>query len=192
MFKQTLITAVTVLALTAGTAAYADKYVIDTKGAHASIQFKISHLGYSWIYGRFNRFSGEFEYNEEQPAASKVAVEIDTASIDSNHAERDKHLRSDDFLDVSKYPKATFVSTGYEDQGDGKALLKGDFTLHGVTRPIVIEVRHIGAGDDPWGGFRRGFEGTTQVALKDYDIGFNLGPTSTSAEIILTVEGVRQ
>ena len=77
-------------------AAQAADYVIDTKGAHAFIQFKIAHLGYSWLLGRFNTFSGEFSYDENNPAASRVKVDIDVASLDSNHAERDKHLRGDD------------------------------------------------------------------------------------------------
>ncbi|MCB1736569.1 MAG: YceI family protein, partial [Gammaproteobacteria bacterium] len=73
--------------------AHADKYQIDTKGAHAFIQFRIKHLGYSWLYGRFNTFDGWFSYDEANPDASQVEVNIDTASVDSNHAERDKHLR---------------------------------------------------------------------------------------------------
>ncbi len=192
MIKTFSAAAFAVLALLLAPAAIADKYTIDTKGAHASIQFKISHLGYSWIYGRFNKFSGEFEYDEKQPSGASVSVEIDTASIDSNHAERDKHLRSDDFLDVSKYPKASFVSTGYEPTGDNEGLLKGDFTLKGVTKPIVIETMYIGGGKDPWGGYRQGFEGTTTIALKDFGITYDLGPASANAEIILVVEGIRQ
>ena len=113
--------------------ASADDYVIDTKGAHAFVQFKISHLGYSWVIGRFNDFSGGFSYDEANPAASKVSVSINAASVDSNHAERDKHLRSKDFLKVDEFSTITFNSTSYEEKGDGKALLKGDLTLHGVT-----------------------------------------------------------
>ena len=91
--------------------ASAADYVIDTKGGHASINFKIPHLGFSWLTGRFDTFSGTFTYDDKKPEASKVSVEIDTTSLNSNHAERDKHLRSADFLDAAKFPKATFVST---------------------------------------------------------------------------------
>jgi polyisoprenoid-binding protein YceI len=170
----------------------AEDYVIDTKKAHAFIQFKISHLGFSWLLGRFNRFEGSFSYDEKNESASKVDVTIDTASVDTNHAERDKHLRSDDFLDVKKFPKATFQSTSFTPKGDGKALLTGDFTLHGVTRPVEIAVKHIGAGPDPWGGFRRGFEGRTRLALKDFGIDFNLGPASKEVELFLSIEGIRK
>ena len=166
-------------------------YKIDTKGAHAFVQFRIKHLGYSWLYGRFNKFDGSFSYDEKNPSVAKVEVTIDTASIDSNHAERDKHLRSEDFLDVGKYPRARFVSTSFTEQGDGKAELKGELTLHGVTRPITIDVEHIGHGDDPWGGYRRGFAGTTEFALADFGIKKNLGPASREVEMILSIEGVR-
>jgi len=172
--------------------ALADKYIIDTEGSHAFIQFRIQHLGYSWLTGRFNTFSGNFDYDESNPDKASVQVEIDIASIDSNHAERDKHLRGDDFLDVDKYPKAKFESTSFSENGDGTAVLKGNLTLHGVTRPVTIDVEHIGHGDDPWGGYRRGFEGTTRIALADYGVKYNLGPKSREVELILSVEGVRQ
>ena len=170
----------------------AEKYVIDTEGSHAFIQFRILHLGYSWLSGRFNTFKGEFEYDENNPDKASVQVEIDVASIDSNHAERDKHLRGEDFLDVKKFPKASFVSTAFKDNGDGTAVLKGDLTLHGVTKPVTIDVEHIGHGEDPWGGYRRGFEGTTRIALADYNINYNLGPKSKEVELTLSVEGIRQ
>ncbi len=170
----------------------ADEYVIDTKGAHAFVQFKVKHLGYSWLWGRFDRFEGSFTYDEANPANNRVNVRVDTTSVNSNHADRDKHLRSDDFLDVEKYPEATFKSTGYEKTGDDTALVKGDLTLHGVTRPIVIEVTETGAGNDPWGGYRRGFTGKVTLKFKDFGIDYNLGEASTEFHLILDVEGKRQ
>jgi len=172
--------------------AQAANYVIDTARAHAFVQFRVQHLGFSWLYGRFNAFNGDFSYDAENPKASKVNVTIDTSSLDTNHGERDKHLRSADFLDTAKFPKATFVSTGLTPNGDGSAKLSGDFTLHGVTKPITIEVKKMGEGKDPWGGYRAGFEGSTTITMADYGITYNLGPASTTAEILLTFEGVRQ
>ena len=168
------------------------EYLIDTKGAHAFIQFHIKHLGYSWLVGRFNTFSGSFEYDEKNPDAASITVDIDTASIDSNHAERDKHLRDDEFLNVEKHPKARFVSNSYRDLGNDKGELKGELTLNGVTRPITIDVTHIGAGMDPWGGYRRGFEGRTSFALADFGIKRNLGPASKEVHLWLGIEGIRQ
>jgi len=172
--------------------ALADKYVIDTKGAHASIQFKIKHLGYSWLTGRFNDFKGEFTFDENNLAASQVNVVIETKSVDSNHAERDKHLRGNDFLEVSTYPKAIFQSTSVVPSADGSFQLVGDLTLHGVTKSVTIDAEHIGGGNDPWGGYRNGFSGTTTIKLKDFGIDYNLGPASETVELNLHVEGIRQ
>lgn len=182
------------LALSLGSvgAASAADYVIDTEGAHAFIQFKISHLGYSWLLGRFNEFNGSFSFDESKPEASKVAVTVKTASVDSNHAERDKHLRGEDFFHVSKYPEAKFVSTGVEYLGDDKARIKGQLTLRGVTRDIVIDAKRIGGGQDPWGGYRQGFEGTTTLKLKDFGFPYNLGPAAEQVELFLSVEGIRK
>jgi polyisoprenoid-binding protein YceI len=174
------------------TPAYAADYLIDTKDAHAFIQFKISHLGYSWVLGRFNSFDGSFSYDPKDPASSRVEVVIQTDSIDSNHAERDKHLRGDKFLHADRYPEARFVSRAYTERADGSALLAGELTLRGVTRPIDIQVSQIGAGMDPWGGYRRGFEGRTRLQLKDFGIDFNLGPTASEVQLELVVEGIRQ
>ncbi len=174
--------------------ALADDYVIDTKGAHAAINFKIKHLGYSWLTGRFNTFSGNFSYDPANVAASTISVNIDTTSIDSNHAERDKHLRGGDFLEVSKYPEAKFVSkriTDIDDDGEEFDIV-GDLTLHGVTKEVTIEVEKIGEGKDPWGGYRVGFEGETTIMLKDFGIDYDLGPASRSVELELQVEGIKQ
>ena len=171
--------------------AFAADYVIDTKGAHASINFRIKHLGYSWLVGRFDTFSGAFTYDDKAPEASKLNVEIDSASLNSNNAERDKHLRSAEFIDVAKFPKATFVSKSVTGK-DGKMTIKGDLTLHGVTKEVTIEAEHIGGGADPWGGFRDGFTGTTKLALADFGIVYNLGPASKDVELTLNVEGVKK
>jgi len=180
------------VALTAPSLLQAADYVIDTEKAHAFIQFRIKHLGYSWLLGRFNDFDGSFSYDEADPSASTVEVTIRTASIDSNHAERDKHLRGKDFLDVDKFPQATFVSTGFSENDDKSAVLSGNLTLRGVTRAVNIAVKPVGHGPDPWGGKRRGFEGTTTLKLTDYNIDFDLGPAAREVELFLSVEGIEQ
>ena len=186
-----LLLAVLVAAGAAVAPAQAADYVIDTAKSHASINFRIKHLGYSWLTGRFNDFAGTFAYDEAHPEASKIKVEVKTDSIDSNHAERDKHLRSKEFLDTAAYPTATFESTGVK-VNDGKATITGNFTLHVVTNPIEIASDRVGVGDDPWGGFRQGFSGTTRIPLKDFGINFDLGPASQEVELTLNIEGVRQ
>ena len=186
----TLILGAGLLCLSANTPAA--NYVIDTKGAHAFIQFHIKHLGYSWLVGRFNTFAGDFSYDEANPDGAQVSVTIETASVDSNHAERDKHLREEEFLNVAAHPQARFVSTSYREGPDGKGELKGEFTLNGVTRPLTIAVTQIGAGPDPWGGFRRGFEGRTSFALTDFGIQRDLGPASKEVHLWLGIEGIRK
>lgn len=181
------------LALTLSSAAFsAETYQIDKKGMHAAIQFKIKHLGYSWLIGRFNDFDGTIVYDEKSPTASSVNVTIQTASVDSNHAERDKHLRSDDFLNVSKFPTATFKSDKVVNKSKGNVDIIGTLTLNGVSKSVTIDASEIGAGSDPWGGFRRGFEGTAEIALKDFNINFNLGPASEKVLLELYVEGIRK
>jgi polyisoprenoid-binding protein YceI len=188
--KKSLL-AIGLLALISGSVLAAD-YAVDNAGAHASINFKIKHLGFSWLTGRFNNFDGKFNYDPAKPEEAKIVINIDTDSVDSNHAERDKHLRSDDFLHSSKYPKAKFVSKKIEDVGGEKLKIYGDFTLHGITKSIVIAATKIGEGTDPWGGYRVGFEGTTRIAMADYGITKNLGPASTHVELSFNIEGIKQ
>ena len=168
--------------------AHAEAYVIDTKGAHASINFSVKHLGYSWLTGRFDNFSGTFEFNKEDPAKSHVTVEIDTTSVNSNHEARDKHLRSDDFLDTAKFPKASFKSTKIEVTGDKTAKIIGDLTLHGVTKSVTIDASYIGGGDDPWGGYRQGFMGTTTISMGDFGFKKDYGQVNLE----LHAEGIRK
>ncbi|MEQ3725481.1 YceI family protein [Alcanivorax sp.] len=194
----TLLKKITVpaLALLLSSMALADQpggtYQFDKKGAHQFVTFKISHLGYSWLYGRFNDFNGTFTVDAENPENSQVTATIQTASVDSNHAERDKHLRGDDFLDVNEYPTATFKSTKIEKTGEKTAKIIGDFTLHGVTKPVTLDAKMIGYGDDPWGGYRMGLEASTTLTLSDFGITKNLGPASETVEIIISVEGIKQ
>lgn len=191
MLKKSILGLTTAaLLMTAGTASAAD-YKIDKEGQHAFVQFRIKHLGYSWLYGTFKDFDGAFTFDEADPAKDKVNVTIKTGSVDTNHAERDKHLRSADFLNASKFPQATFVSTGVEKQGDGLTV-NGNLTLNGVTKPVKLAAKLTGEGKDPWGGYRAGFEATGKLALKDFNIKSDLGPASQEVELMISVEGVRQ
>ncbi|MFJ3261411.1 YceI family protein [Pseudomonas sp. NPDC086581] len=191
MLKKTFAALALGTALFSAGQAMAADYKIDKEGQHAFIEFRIKHLGYSWLYGRFDDFDGAFTFDEKNPSADKVKVTINTNSVNSNHAERDKHLRSPDFLNVSKNPTATFESTGVKAEGKN-AEITGNLTLNGVTKPVTIKAELIGQGDDPWGGYRAGFLGTTTLKLKDFNIQRDLGPASQEVELTLSVEGVRQ
>ncbi|MET1079925.1 MAG: YceI family protein [Pseudomonas sp.] len=192
MLKKTLTALALGTALLGAGQAMAADYAIDKQGQHAFVNFKISHLGFSWLYGTFKDFDGTFSYDEKNPEASKVKVTLNTASVDSNHAERDKHIRSKDFLNVDKNPTATFVSTGVKSTGSGTADITGDLTLNGVTKPVVIAAKFIGQGESQWGDYRAGFEGSTKLKLKDFAIQKDLGETAQEVELIISVEGVRQ
>ncbi|MCG8672491.1 MAG: YceI family protein [Pseudomonadales bacterium] len=190
--KMTFRAVVLLLAMNSTAAlAAAEDYIIDTKGAHAFIQFKIKHLGYSWLYGRFDTFSGTMKIDEKNPENSSIEITVDTASLNSNHAERDKHLRGEDFLNVKKYPTSTFKSTSVKKTGEGTGLLTGELTLHGVTKSIEVPISYVGGGKDPWGGYRHGFTGSTTLKLKDYGIDYNLGPASTEVELLLDIEAIK-
>lgn len=184
--------AVAAFASVLSTAATAADYVIDTKNAHASINFRIKHLGVSWIVGRFDKFSGTFSYDDKNPDASNVKIDIDTTSINTNHAERDKHLRAGDLLDTDMFPTATFQSTSVKAAGPDKAAITGNLTLHGVTKEVTIDATRVGGGKDPWGGYRDGFTGTTTLKLADFGLMRDLGPFSKEVELTLDVEGVRK
>ena len=192
MLKKTLVALALGGALIGAGQAMAADYAIDKQGQHAFVNFKISHLGYSWLYGTFKDFDGSFSFDAAKPQDSKVNVTLNTTSVDTNHAERDKHIRSGDFLNVSKHPTATFASTAVTSTGEGTADIAGDLTLNGVTKPVVIAAKFIGEGKDPWGGYRAGFEGSTTLKLKDFGITKDLGPASESVELIISVKGVRK
>ncbi|MDP9569024.1 YceI family protein [Kosakonia radicincitans] len=177
--------------LFASSTAVAADYKIDKEGQHAFVNFRIQHLGYSWLYGTFKDFDGTFTFDEANPAADKVNVTINTNSLDTNHAERDKHLRSAEFLNVAKFPQATFSSTEVKKTADGLDIT-GNLTLNGVTKPVVLAAKLIGEGKDPWGGVRAGFEASGKIALKDFNITTDLGPASQDVELIISVEGVQQ
>lgn len=185
---QKLLT-MTFLLLTSA-AGFADTYQIDTKGSHAFVQFKIKHLDISWLYGRFDQFDGQFVYDETDPSKSSIEMTVETGSVNSNHTARDKHLRSDDYLNVDAHPTATFKSKSFTEKDNGHGTVTGDLTLNGVTKEVSLEVSFVGGGKDPWGGFRRGYEARTELTLTDFNIK-NAAPGQT-VELIVSVEGIKQ
>lgn len=184
---KTSLKALILAAVLAGMPAVAANYVVDSEGAHASVNFKISHMGFSYIVGRFNDLSGTFVYDENNPAGNRIDVTVNMASVDSNHAARDEHLRTADYLDVASHAQARFVSTGYEDKGEGKALLKGNLTFLGQTRAVDVEVEKVGEGQDPWGNYRVGFTGSMELNPAEFG-----APFADPVELLLVIEGIRQ
>jgi len=168
--------------------AMAADYKVDT--SHAFVNFKVSHLGYSYIEGRFNQFDGQFSFDESNISDSKITFNVDTTSLDSNHAERDKHLKGSKYINAGKYSTAKFVSTKVTKKADGGLTVAGDMTFYGVTKPIVVDAKFIGGGQDPWGGTRAGFEGTTRLELADF--GMKVKGASTYADLYVVFEGIKK
>lgn len=179
--------------LAATTVAVADAEQYEVDEAHTFVTFEVSHIGYAWMPGRFNEVSGSLSFDPDDRGNSSAEFTIQTESIDTNHAKRDKHLRSDEFFHVSEYPEATFESTSYEPTGDDTAVMTGDLTIKGVTREVEFEVRELRAAEDPWGDFRRAFEASTEINMDDFKVDqMGLPPESKNVELRIAVEGLRQ
>ena len=146
-------------------------YTLDP--AHTRIGFVARHAMVTKVRGAFNEFEGTATLDGANPANSSAQVTISTASIDTRNAQRDGHLRSNDFLAMDEYPQITFVSTGARQVDDSTFELIGDLTIKGVTNPITIPFSFEGAAKDPFGNLRVGFEGAVTINRKDYGITWN-------------------
>jgi len=171
------------------TAALATEYEIDPQ--HSSISFKAKHVA-GKDPGRFKKFSGTFTYDPKNVKAWKAEATIDAASIDTDVADRDKHLKSDAFFDVEKCPNITFKSTKVQGvKGDHFKLL-GDLTMHCVTKPVALDVESNGSGKDPWGNESASFSAAATVNRKDWGISWNKtldnGSLFVSEKIDLSLE----
>ncbi|MEO0545679.1 MAG: YceI family protein [Pseudomonadota bacterium] len=177
------------LATATMSSAFAASYTIDP--SHSFIQFSTGHLGFSKLVGRFNKFSGTMTYDPAAgPAAQKVSIQIDPSSLDTNWADRDKHLRGSDFFDVDKNTAITFESTGFDGTEAG-GTLTGNLTFMGITKEISFPVTKIGEGTDPWGGYRIGFEGAYTLTRADFGMNYNLGPSAEKVEVALMIEAIK-
>jgi polyisoprenoid-binding protein YceI len=146
-------------------------YTLDP--AHTRIGFVARHAMVTKVRGAFNEFEGTATLDGGDPSASHVEVTISAASIDTRNAQRDEHLRSNDFLAMQDYPQITFSSTGVRQAGDTTFEVTGDLTIKGVTNPVTIPFTFEGAAKDPFGNLRAGFEGSVTINRKDYGITWN-------------------
>jgi len=140
---------------------------------HSSVGFTVRHLVVSKVRGKFARWTGTILMDEHDLSRTQVDVTIEPASVDTGVEQRDNHLRSADFFDVEKYPTMAFKSSRVEKAKDGSLRLFGDLTLHGVTRPVTLEVEFAGSQKDPWGGLRAGFSARTSLDRKDFGLTYN-------------------
>jgi polyisoprenoid-binding protein YceI len=146
-------------------------YTLDL--AHTRIGFSARHAMVTKVRGQFNEFNGSAHLDTEHPANSKVDITIKVASIDTRNADRDAHLRTNDFLAMEEFPEITFRSTGVDQAGDNKFDVTGDLTIRGVSKPVTINFELNGGTQDPWGNFRVGFDGNATINRKDWGVNWN-------------------
>jgi len=189
-------TLVLLAALAAPALAQTSTWEIDP--AHSSIQFGVRHLMISTVKGKFPKFTATAVADEKEPTRAIVEASIDAASIDTGEAKRDEHLRGPDFFDVAKYPTITFKSTKIEPAGDHRYKLHGDLTMHGVTKPVVLDVEATQQVKGMRGETRAGARATTKVNRKDF--GINWSKTmdgggvvvGDDVDVTIEVEGVKK
>lgn len=159
------------LVLGVGVSAHAADWKVDQ--SHTTVGFSVSHL-FTSVQGRFDQFDGTIVFDPEKPESTVVRATVEAASINTNNAKRDKHLRSGDFFDVEKHPTLSFESTGgVTGMKENRGKLAGNLTIHGVTKPVVFDVTFRGQGKDPWGNVRAGFAATLTINRKDYGLNWN-------------------
>jgi polyisoprenoid-binding protein YceI len=169
--------------------AAAGNYTIDQ--GHTFITFSVNHLGFSELQGRFNSFEGSMQYVPN--GASSVEITIDAASVDSNHQKRDDHLRGPDFFNVKQFPEIKFSSTKVHYSASGEPTrVDGKFSLHGVSKPVSLDVSPVGAGSDPWGGYRTGYNASTIIKRSDYGMNYMSGGIGDEITIRLYVEMIKK
>jgi polyisoprenoid-binding protein YceI len=165
--------------------------------AHSSVGVVARHLGISSVHGRFTDFAGRIEIAPDDVTKSRVEASIPAASIDTGNTARDTHLRSPDFLDVERYPRITYLSTGLTPAGTDRWTVHGELALHGVVRPVDLDLAHLGTGADPWGGTRAAFRATAVLQREDFAMHYNqivqagISAIGTTLKVELDVQAVR-
>jgi len=165
----------------------------DLEKPHTQILFFCSHLGFSKSQGKFLDFSGSFEFDEASPDKSSVDVKIKAASLEMNDAKWNEHLKSADFFNVDKYPEIMFKSTGIKMTGENTAIVTGDLTLLGVTKPVALTTTFNKAGVHPISEkFVAGFSASTTLKRSEFGMKYGLPALGDDVEIRLEVEGIRR
>jgi len=169
---------------------YNGTWVLDT--AHTDIAFVARHAMVTKVRGTFDEFEGSVVVDQENPAASVAKAVIKTASVNTNNADRDGHVRGEDFFAVEQYPEMTFESTSFDMQGHS-GTVTGNLTLKGVTKPVTLDVEVFGVEEDPFGNTRVGFEASTRINRKDFGVDFQAplgsGGVLVSEQITIEIDG---
>jgi polyisoprenoid-binding protein YceI len=173
-----------------GSVGRADDYVIDA--AHSGVTFQISHMGVSYIPGRFNEFSGNFTIDTSDPAKSSFSLTIKTESVDTNNSKRDEHLRAPDFFNAKQFPTITFASTAVK-AVEGGYEVTGDLTMHGETKPITFSLKGGKTAEFPPKVIRTGFT-SPQIVIKrtDFGVGKPMPVLGDDVYIAVSFEGTKK
>ncbi len=188
--------AVVIVSIGLAAQASAANYKIDSD--HSRIGFKVRHLGISAVPGKFTQFSGSFNYDPTNLAASSAHAEVEVKSVDTEQQKRDDHLRSPDFFDAAKFGKMTFKSTKVEPVNSESFKLHGDLTIHGITKPVTFDVNVGGTAKDPWGNERAGFAAEAKINRKDFGLAWSKtldnGSLVVGDEVMidLEIEGIKE
>jgi polyisoprenoid-binding protein YceI len=175
--------ATALMTLSISCAAFGTEYKLDT--SHATMGFKVRHLGVSWVPGQFSKFDGSLQFDEKKPEISNIKVKVETASINTNEAKRDEHLRSADFFDVQKHPELKFESTKVVYNGGKPTQILGKLTIKGVTKDITLDVTDWGGTvTDPWGNERMAFEATGKIDRTQYGLTWNKGLSKAGGLVV--------
>jgi polyisoprenoid-binding protein YceI len=158
-------------ALTTATTDLTGDFALDT--THSRLGFTARHAMVTKVRGSFEQFEGTAHLDFADPTRSTATVTFQIASISTGQAQRDEHLRTNDFFDVPTYPEGTFVSTSVVKKSDDEFEMTGDLTLKGVTKPVTVTWEHTGTAKDPYGNLRAGFEGKATLNRKDWGITYN-------------------
>jgi len=190
MKKLLLSTFAGIATLTASVAAYADSYQLDP--AHTYPHFSVSHLGFSTMRGRFNSTAGTFTVDKAKGTGS-VEIEIDVNSIDTAFEKRNQHLRSPDFFNAAEFPKMTYKSTKVTLNKDNTAVVEGNLTMHGVTKPVTLNVEKITCGANPMNKKEMcGFDATATIKRSDFGMNYGLPAIGDEINMNIEAEGYRQ
>lgn len=157
------------------------KWVLDP--AHSEIQFKIKHMMITNVTGGFNQFAAEIDADNDDFTNARVNFSAETSSISTNNEQRDGHLKSPDFFDVENHPQITFTGTRFTKKDDENYVLEGDLTMHGVTKPVSLNVEYGGIQVDPWGNTKAGFELNGKINRKDF--GLTWGAVTEAGGVLL-------
>lgn len=187
--NRVLITALLAGLLATVNTSHADEYEVDN--SHTSVIFSISHFGYSYCYGRFNKVTGAFNVDDGNPAANSIDVTIDANSVDTNDEKRDDHLRGPDFFDSKQFPSITFKSESAEKIENG-IRFKGKMTMHGETKDVSLDMQRLGTGKGPAGKDRTGYFLQKTIKRSEFGVNGYLGKIGDDVSITISFEGVKK